>query len=127
MSNVLLVALGGALGAVARYLLSVGIQQAMPAVLPVGTLAVNLAGSFAIGVLYELAAAAVVPPSFRMVAAVGFLGSFTTFSTLALEANTLIRDREGLVAMAYVALTVVGGTLLCLGGMMLARAAMRGP
>ena len=110
-----------------RYLLSVAVQQAVPAVLPAGTLAVNLAGSLVIGVLYELSSRAVIAPEVRMLAAVGFLGSFTTFSTLALETNTLLRDREGIVAAAYVALSVAGGVALCFAGMALARSVVRGP
>ena len=126
MTRILLIALGGALGAVSRYLVSAGIQQALPAALPVGTLVVNLSGSLVIGFLYQLSASAIIPPTFREFAAIGFLGSYTTFSTLALETNTLMRDGERLMATAYLAATVVGGLLACVAGMTVGRVVLRG-
>jgi CrcB protein len=126
MTRVLLIALGGALGAVSRYLVSAGIQQALPAALPVGTLVVNLSGSLVIGFLYQLSASAIVPPTFREFAAIGFLGSYTTFSTLALETNTLMRDGERLIATVYLAATVGGGLLACVAGMTVGRVVLRG-
>lgn len=126
MTRILLIALGGALGAVSRYLVSAGIQQALPAALPVGTLVVNLSGSLVIGFLYQLSASAIIPPTFREFAAIGFLGSYTTFSTLALETNTLMRDGERLMATVYLAATVVGGLLACVAGMTVGRVVLRG-
>ncbi|WP_135805778.1 fluoride efflux transporter FluC [Halorussus marinus] len=81
-----LVAIGGFAGAVARY--AVGV--ALPAGFPWGTLAVNVAGSFALGALsYESRLVGRVGPRTRLMAGTGFLSSFTTYSTFAVETAAL--------------------------------------
>jgi CrcB protein len=77
-----LVAAGGFVGAVARY----GVAEALPAAFPWGTLAANALGSFALGVLlYEAQLAGVLSAETRLLVGTGFLSSFTTFSTFAVE------------------------------------------
>jgi CrcB protein len=79
---VLLVALGGFAGAISRY----GVALALPETFPWGTLAVNVLGSFVLGVLlYERHLADALSAETRLVAGTGFLSSFTTYSTFALE------------------------------------------
>ncbi|WP_270937328.1 fluoride efflux transporter CrcB [Falsiroseomonas oryzae] len=94
----LLVALGGAAGSVARYLVSVLSVTAFGAGFPWGTLAVNILGSAAIGVAAGLG----VQGSARLLLVTGFLGGFTTFSAFSLETATLYARGPG-YAVLYVA------------------------
>ena len=116
------VALGGALGSVARYASSVAAARWLGAGFPWGTLFVNVAGSFAIGVLAALVAADGRPllgADARAFVMVGVLGGFTTFSSFSLE--TLELARGG--ALGAAALNVVGSLALCLVGVWLGFAA----
>ena len=97
----LLVALGGAAGSVARYLVSVASLAAFGAAFPWGTLAVNIAGSAAIGV----AAGAGLEGHARLLLVTGFLGGFTTFSAFSLETGALF-ERSPWLAALYVAASV---------------------
>ena len=112
------VALGGALGSVARYASSVTAARWFGAGFPWGTLFVNVAGSFAIGVLAALVAVDGRPllgADARAFVIVGVLGGFTTFSSFSLE--TLELARGG--ALGAAALNVVGSLALCLVGVWL--------
>ena len=91
------IGLGGCLGAVCRYLVS-GWFLRFGVDFPLGTLAVNLLGSFTLGFLMSLATGTLyVSPAVRFFLAVGFLGSFTTFSTFAYETNELLKSGEWLL------------------------------
>ncbi len=84
------VALGGAFGAVARFLISLWAIRRFGDAFPYGTLIVNVVGSFVLGVVAGLVARqAGVPDALRALLAVGFLGAFTTFSTFAVDTLTL--------------------------------------
>jgi fluoride exporter len=99
MGPLLLVGVAGFAGAVARYLLDGRISAALGGAFPWGTLAVNLSGSFAIGLLFALISErAVLPAEWRAPLMIGFLGSYTTFSTLALESWRMIEDGAWLAA-----------------------------
>lgn len=111
----LAVFLGGALGAWARYRLSVWIDACAGRAFPWGTLAVNVAGSFALGLL--LPGLAGESPALRAFAAAGFLGAFTTFSTFAAETLALARDGLRWRAATYVALSLGLGLVAVAGGM----------
>ena len=103
IQSLLLVALGGAAGSVARFLLVAGAVR-LVAGWPAGTLLVNVIGSFAIGVLYvTLAQRAQVAP--LLVA--GFLGGFTTFSAFSLDTLKLWEGGQAMQAAAYVAASVI--------------------
>jgi CrcB protein len=103
-----LVALGGALGSVSRFLLGPAIQRALNATFPVGTLLINVVGSLILGFLLGLAAEGVdVSPETRAFVAVGFCGGFTTFSTFSYEAIRLLEDGEGSRAALYILASVV--------------------
>jgi CrcB protein len=108
-----LIAAGGALGAVARYVLSGWVQQASgSATFPIGTLAVNVLGCFVIGVLSQLAESrGLLTPRSRAFLVVGILGGFTTFSSFANESMNLLRADEGLAAALNVGGSVVLGLL----------------
>ena len=93
---------------------------------PGGTLAVNLIGSFVLGLLAEfLARTWNPPPELRDAIRVGFLGAFTTFSTFSLDAYTLlIEHRNAVAGLGYILGSVVLGLLALVGGLMAARAVL---
>ena len=117
----LLVALGGGLGALARYWLSVAIQgNAPPGAFPMGTLIVNVSGCFAMGVLSALAdRPASLSPGMRAFLAVGVLGGFTTYSAFASETVTAARAGATQVAVW----NILGSVGLCLAAVWLGRMA----
>jgi CrcB protein len=122
-----LVAAGGAAGSIARY----GVERLLGTSdgLPVGTLTVNLTGAFLLGVLIEVLALrgsdAGHRRAARLLLGTGFLGGFTTYSALAVEADGLLRDGRAGLALAYVLATVVVGLLASLAGVLAARKAAR--
>lgn len=110
MKYLLFIALGGASGAVARYLLSGWAHRLWEGPLPVGTLMVNILGSFGIGIVYVLLVEKqLIHQDWRGVLMVGFLGAFTTFSTFSLEAIGLIEAGQLAIAAAY----MVASAVLC--------------
>ena len=121
------VALGGAAGSIARH----GVERMLGTTdgLPVGSLAVNLVGAFALGVLLEGLATRGSDVGHRRAARLlvgtGFLGGFTTYSALAVETDGLLRDGRFALALAYVLTTVVVGLLASLAGVLCARMAAR--
>lgn len=124
MLNLLLVALGGAAGAVARYLLSVQSARAFGTTWPYGTFAANIIGGFLMG---ALTAALVMRTGdgerLRLLLAVGVLGGFTTFSAYSLEVAAMIARRDYGAAAAYATLSVVGSVAALFAGMALVRRA----
>ncbi|MCZ6473686.1 MAG: fluoride efflux transporter CrcB [SAR324 cluster bacterium] len=108
----LAVALGGAVGAVARYGLSGWLHAVTGALFPVGTLGVNVIGSFLIGLIFQLAGDRFVfSLETRLVLTTGFCGGLTTFSTFSYETLALLEDQQWLAAGGNTLLNV----LLCLG------------
>jgi CrcB protein len=85
MLTLLYIAVGGALGAVARYLLGTHVHGLWTGAWPLGTLLVNVSGSLCIGVVFALLERDALHPDWRSIIVVGFLGAFTTFSTFSLE------------------------------------------
>lgn len=114
MGTYLYIAAGGALGSVARYWMVQAVDDRLNAVFPYGTMAVNVAGSFAVGIFAGLAAAAGTRWSLgdpaRLFLTVGLCGGFTTFSAFSLQTMALLRDGLLLRAGANVA----GSVALCL-------------
>ena len=109
-STILAVALGGALGATARFLLSTGVHRLLGGGFPYGTLAVNILGSFLIGFLFSYFEQTIAPLQ-KALLVTGMLGALTTFSTFSLE--TLLILQEGLYLKAL--LNIGFNVLLCLG------------
>lgn len=109
-----LVALGGAVGSVSRYLLGVWIQSASQSVdFPFGTLTVNLLGCFVIGFLSQLAESrGVFTPETRGLVFIGVLGGFTTFSSFGNDTMNLLRDGETVNALLNIGANVIFGLAL---------------
>jgi fluoride exporter len=109
------VAAGGALGAIARFLVSTWLF--MPGRFPWATLAINIAGSLAIGLLWGVGQT---QPWFenwgRYLLVVGVLGGFTTFSAFSIETAALMESGRHVQALAYVLASVIGCVLMALLG-----------
>ena len=107
---------GGAIGTLLRYLLEVH-HPISQGGFPWPTLVVNLSGSLAIGVILPLTEhVSRRLPLFRPLLVVGFLGGWTTYSTLAVEATLLAKDGHALTGLAYLAATLAGGIVLVMVG-----------
>ena len=120
---VLAVALGGALGSVARYLVGIGSTKLFGIQFPWGTLIINIAGSFLIGVFAELFALKWdLPQSGRVFLTVGICGGFTTFSTFSLDSWVLIERGAFWWTGAYIAGSVVLSIVALVAGLHLVRA-----
>jgi fluoride exporter len=116
--QVLFVALGGAIGSAARYL--VGGWFAAGAAFPYGTFVINVSGSFIIGFFLAFAQDRVsISPYWRLFFAVGFVGGYTTFSTFEYEAIRLLQDGEMLLAAVYLMGSVVTGGVAAIAGIAL--------
>ena len=107
--TLLAVFLGGGLGAVLRYWMTGAIYRYTGGGFPTGTLVVNIAGSFAIGLLMALFMDRfITTPTMRIFLTVGLLGGFTTFSTFSYEAVVLMQEGSFFLFGTYAILTVIG-------------------
>lgn len=106
-------ALGAGCGAVMRFLLDGAVSRAMPTSLPVGTMAVNLTGCFALGVIDG----ASVPRDVAFVFGTGVVGAYTTFSTWMFETQRLAEERQTARAFHNILLSVVLGIVLGAAGL----------
>jgi len=119
------VAFGGALGAMARYLFVGQVAHWLGHGFPYGTLAANVLGSFAMGVIVELSALVWSPsPELRALLTVGLLGAFTTFSTFSLETVLLYERGDLAQCAAYVVASVVLSVGAFFAALSLLRAAL---
>ncbi|MGI2014841.1 fluoride efflux transporter CrcB [Shewanella oncorhynchi] len=110
MTNILLVAFGGSIGAVLRYLISIFMIQVFGSSFPFGTLLVNVIGSFFMGVIYALGQMSHISPELKALIGIGLLGALTTFSTFSNETLLLMQEGDWLKAI----LNVVLNLSLCL-------------
>jgi CrcB protein len=118
----LVVALGGAVGAIARYWLGGWISSRLPLQFPLGTFVINLTGSFIIGFFLTLISERIaVHANWRLLVAVGFVGAYTTFSTFEYETLKLIEDGNILSAALNVVLSVALGFIAVWLGITAAR------
>jgi CrcB protein len=109
----LYIAVGSAAGGVLRYLLGGVVQRAAGGTFPVGTLLVNISGSFLLGLLYRYSAdSAAISAEMRAMLTIGLCGGYTTFSSFSYESIRLIEDGQLSRALLYVLLSVA----LCLAG-----------
>lgn len=122
MPHFVLVAAGGLLGSLARYWLSGAVQSLAEAGFPAGTLAVNVLGSLAIGIVMSLSIdRGLIDAELRIFVTTGFCGGFTTMSTFSYETVSLLRGGEPLLALANLAATII----VCCGAVWLGIVAAR--
>ncbi len=122
LTKIFAVGIGGAFGAIARYLINISPLSNVFQKFPFPTFTVNILGSFLIGFLVVLFADKYTAhENLRIVLLVGFLGAFTTFSTFELEIFELLRERYFVTAFAYLFLSVLIGFIGVLGGVWLAK------
>jgi len=118
----LVIGIGGAFGAVSRYVASGWVQTVTGAFFPWGTMAVNVAGSLVLGFVMVWLQSTTSSAELRDLITIGFLGSFTTFSTFSYETVAMLRDGEWWRAGGYTAGSVVLGLLAVTLGAFLAAA-----
>ena len=120
LRSVFLVGIGGAVGSIARYVLSLFINTKFNAVFPFGTFAVNIIGCFLIGILFGLAAKQQwTNNDILLLAVTGFCGGFTTFSTFAFENLSLMDKQQTFMAMVYTIISLILGIGCCKLGFLL--------
>jgi CrcB protein len=120
MMQWLMIAIGGALGSMARFAAVGYLTPMLNLRFPIGTFIVNILGSFLIGVAYVvLVEKAVLPSEWRLFFITGILGGFTTFSAFSLEMLQMWQDGHVLISIFYAASSVVLGLLFAYVGMQL--------
>ncbi len=121
--HIVLIGLGGFAGAVARYLVDGWIADLTRGSFPWGTLAINLSGAFVLGVLFAAAAErAILSPELRGPLMIGFLGAYTTFSTLTLETWRLVEDGSLGLAAVNIGASMALGLVAVFAGLTIGRA-----
>jgi len=116
LSQIMAIMIGGALGAAMRYLVSNGFYSLLGRDFPYGTLAVNVIGSFLMGMLTVLLIdRGEIDPLIKLAILVGFLGSFTTFSTFSMD--TLVLINEGALSRAF--LNMLTNVVVCVSAVWL--------
>lgn len=123
MNKLLLVAAGGAVGSMARYLVGVGALRAFGSGWPYGTFTVNIVGGFLMGCLASWLAhrGAASSEPWRVLLGVGVMGGFTTFSSFSLETALMIQKRAYLQAFSYSAASVLLSVAALFAGLLVAR------
>jgi len=109
--QIIYVAIGGAAGAVSRYLINIFMSSYMPHLLFTGTTVVNITGCFIMGILFELFRSKTPDDCLILLLMVGFLGGFTTFSSFSSEAISIIEKKEIISGIAYIAVNLFGSLL----------------
>lgn len=119
----LLIALGGAAGAVSRYAVDDTVSRWFGGAFPLGTLVINLTGSFVLGILFALVVErSALPPDIRAPVMIGFIGAYTTFSTWMLESARLMEGDQWLLAAVNLGGSVMLGLVAVFAGLAVGRA-----
>lgn len=119
--RILLLIIFGSAGTLARYALQGLVQYRTGPSFPTGTLTVNLAGCFLLGGVAQFALQHLaIPPDWRIGITIGFFGAFTTFSSFSWETVKMLEDGDWGRAIAYMAVSVLGGLLAVLAGIRVA-------
>lgn len=112
IKNFLIVGLGGAVGSMLRYAVQKIFQVQTAATFPTGTLFVNIAGCFLIGILWGMVSRSLTwNEEMKLLLMTGFCGGFTTFSAFTLEGIGLLKENRTLLFVIYLTASVVGGLL----------------
>lgn len=120
--KLLLLAVAGAAGTLARFGLGGLVQRMVPGTFPWGTLAVNAVGCFAFGIVWSLAEERlIISGATRTILLIGFMGAFTTFSTFAFETGQMLDDSQWLAAAGNILLQNVAGIVLVVVGIAVGR------
>jgi CrcB protein len=123
MTAILFIGAGGFAGAIARYVVDARLSAWTGGALPWGTFAVNVSGSFLVGLLFALVVErAALPAELRGPLLIGFIGSFTTFSTLVLESWRMVEDGAWVYATANLAGSIAVGVVAVVLGVAIGRA-----
>lgn len=110
LSRIFAVGVGGFLGSIARYLISLRMNEMYPeSFIPYGTLIVNVVGSFLLGVIMELSVRSNMNLTLRLFLSTGIMGGLTTFSTMSYETIALLTSSQYLYAMLNIALNLIFG------------------
>lgn len=121
MLRFFVIALGGAIGTIGRYLVGGLDYRFSQGVFPISTLVVNVTGSLAIGFLWGVADRFTISPNTRLFIFIGILGGYTTFSTFSLETFNLLRDGEYGIAVFNMALSAVLSVAAVFAGYIVSR------
>jgi fluoride exporter len=121
----LFVFIGGGIGSLSRFTFSGFIARHAGTTFPLGTLVINLIGSFLIGICFELFQDTLLPQDLKVFVMIGFLGGFTTFSSYTLESVNLIRSGEFANALFNVLVQNIAGLVFVLVGMFAFRTFLR--
>ena len=112
MKVLLIIGTGGFFGSIGRYLVQQLLHEKFDTGFPIGTMAVNILGSFIIGMVYALfEKGSVLSPEWRLFLAVGFCGGFTTFSSLAFDSLQMLRLEQFMYLSLYLAISFFGGLM----------------
>ena len=111
-----MVAFGGALGSVARYLLSIWLKQSYTYSFPWHTFIINILGCLLIGIIYAYSKNLVESETIRLMVMIGVLGGFTTFSSFGLESFNLFEAKQYSQFFLYISLTNILGIASVFGG-----------
>ncbi len=121
--NYLWISLGAIIGASARYFLSVFIARNFSTTFPYGTLLINITGSLILGFFLVFSTErTLLDPRWRMMVAIGFCGSYTTFSSYAFESFALMEQGQWLLS----GINIIGSNVLCLSAVLAGAALARG-
>jgi len=122
IKNFLIVGLGGAVGSMLRYGVQRILQVQSTATFPVGTLLVNIAGCFLIGILWSMISRSLTwNEEMKLLLMTGFCGGFTTFSAFTLEGIGLLKENKTALFLIYLTASVIGGLLATFIGIRIAK------
>ena len=122
IKNFLIVGLGGAVGSMLRYAVQKFFQAQTAAAFPTGTLLVNIAGCFLIGILWSVVSRSLTwNDEMKLLLMTGFCGGFTTFSAFTLEGIGLLKENRTVLFVIYLTASVLGGLLATFIGIRIAK------